>query len=469
MSVETVEAVSAALRRATSASWTASPRARKSAQAERARLGARCRRAAPRGAGPPAVPPVLELRERCGVLDERDRRLGVLDDVAALLGRAVRVDARRARARPRAVARLATNHSGRLPARITMPPPGSSPERDERAGGPVHGLAVLAPARALPGAVPLARHRRALRVGARPWLRRPRGLCRACRAGADSDYSGCARRGVRPDAPADCQRARRIYSLAPGGSDARRRAQRCRRPRRLGSAAPCAAEPADLVLLNATVHTVDAERPRAEAVAVRGNRIAAVGTSAEIRGATSGRARGSWTSRGRTVVPGFDDAHAHFLGIGFGAARRRPRGDRDLRRRRRAGREGRQGARAGRVDPRPGLARGEVDGARARGRARLPDARGALGDLPRQPRGARARGRPRRARQREGDGALRHHARHARSRGRRDHPRRGGRADGRLRRQRASASSRRRSAPRARCAARSSSRWTSASRRASRA
>ena len=32
MSVETVEAVSAALRRATSASWTASPRARKSAQ-----------------------------------------------------------------------------------------------------------------------------------------------------------------------------------------------------------------------------------------------------------------------------------------------------------------------------------------------------------------------------------------------------------------------------------------------------
>ena len=41
--------------------------------------------------------------------------------------------------------------------------------------------------------------------------------------------------------------------------------------------------PADLVLTNAVVHTVDAKRPRAEAVAVRGNRIAAVGSLAEVR------------------------------------------------------------------------------------------------------------------------------------------------------------------------------------------
>jgi predicted amidohydrolase YtcJ len=77
-----------------------------------------------------------------------------------------------------------------------------------------------------------------------------------------------------------------------------------------------AAEPADLVLQNATVHTVDAKRPRAEAVAVRGNRIVAVGTSAEVQAYVGPRTR-VMDLRGRTVVPGFDDAHAHFLGIGF--------------------------------------------------------------------------------------------------------------------------------------------------------
>jgi hypothetical protein len=77
-----------------------------------------------------------------------------------------------------------------------------------------------------------------------------------------------------------------------------------------------AAEPADLVLQNATVHTVDAKRPRAEAVAVRGSRIVAVGTSAEVQAYVGPRTR-VMDLRGRTVVPGFDDAHAHFLGIGF--------------------------------------------------------------------------------------------------------------------------------------------------------
>ena len=80
--------------------------------------------------------------------------------------------------------------------------------------------------------------------------------------------------------------------------------------------AASAAEPADLVLLNATVHTLDARRPRAEAVAVRGNRIVALGTSAELQSYVGPRSR-VMDLRGRTVVPGFDDAHAHFLGIGF--------------------------------------------------------------------------------------------------------------------------------------------------------
>jgi predicted amidohydrolase YtcJ len=77
-----------------------------------------------------------------------------------------------------------------------------------------------------------------------------------------------------------------------------------------------AAEPADLVLTNAVVHTVDAKRPRAEAVAVRGNRIVAVGSSAEVQALVGPRTR-VLDLAGRTVVPGFDDSHAHLLGIGF--------------------------------------------------------------------------------------------------------------------------------------------------------
>jgi predicted amidohydrolase YtcJ len=77
-----------------------------------------------------------------------------------------------------------------------------------------------------------------------------------------------------------------------------------------------AAEPADLVLRNAVVHTVDPSRPRAEAVAVRGNRIVAVGSNADVQPFAGSRTR-VLDLAGRTVVPGFDDSHAHFLGIGF--------------------------------------------------------------------------------------------------------------------------------------------------------
>ncbi len=77
-----------------------------------------------------------------------------------------------------------------------------------------------------------------------------------------------------------------------------------------------AAEPADLVLLNGTVHTVDAKQPRAEAVAVRGDRIAAVGSSDSVRALVGPKTR-VLDLAGRTVVPGFEDGHAHLLGIGF--------------------------------------------------------------------------------------------------------------------------------------------------------
>jgi len=69
--------------------------------------------------------------------------------------------------------------------------------------------------------------------------------------------------------------------------------------------------PPDLILLNGKVFTADPTKPSAEAIAIRGDRIIAVGASAEM-----GRLAGAKTRRidlqGRVVVPGFNDAHFHF-------------------------------------------------------------------------------------------------------------------------------------------------------------
>jgi predicted amidohydrolase YtcJ len=83
-------------------------------------------------------------------------------------------------------------------------------------------------------------------------------------------------------------------------------------------AAGAAAEggPADLVLRGARVHTLDAARPLATAVAIRGNRIVAVGDASGIARFVGTRTRVVELA-GRTVVPGFNDSHAHLLGIGY--------------------------------------------------------------------------------------------------------------------------------------------------------
>ena len=75
------------------------------------------------------------------------------------------------------------------------------------------------------------------------------------------------------------------------------------------------AAPADIIIHGAIIHTVDPDQPRAEAVAIRGARIVLVGTSADAL-----RLRGPATrvidAAGLTVVPGLQDAHAHFTGLG---------------------------------------------------------------------------------------------------------------------------------------------------------
>jgi predicted amidohydrolase YtcJ len=69
---------------------------------------------------------------------------------------------------------------------------------------------------------------------------------------------------------------------------------------------------ADLIVTNARVWTAEIARPEAEAVAVAGDRILAVGTRAEIE-----RLRGPAThvvdAEGRFLMPGFEDAHIHLM------------------------------------------------------------------------------------------------------------------------------------------------------------
>jgi predicted amidohydrolase YtcJ len=71
----------------------------------------------------------------------------------------------------------------------------------------------------------------------------------------------------------------------------------------------------DLVLVNGRVYTVDGQRPWAEAVAVSGDRIAAVGTTAEIK-ALAGNGTKIIDLQRAFVSPGFNDAHVHIDSTG---------------------------------------------------------------------------------------------------------------------------------------------------------
>ncbi len=73
--------------------------------------------------------------------------------------------------------------------------------------------------------------------------------------------------------------------------------------------------PADLVLRHGKIVTVDAAKPEAQALAVRGGRIEAVGTDDEIR-PFIGTATEVIDLQGRLAIPGFIESHAHFSGIG---------------------------------------------------------------------------------------------------------------------------------------------------------
>jgi hypothetical protein len=79
------------------------------------------------------------------------------------------------------------------------------------------------------------------------------------------------------------------------------------------ASAPPAAEAPDAVYWNAVVHPVVG--PRAEALAVKGGRIVAVGSNADVR-ALAGPGTALVDLDGACVVPGLIDAHGHLAGLG---------------------------------------------------------------------------------------------------------------------------------------------------------
>jgi predicted amidohydrolase YtcJ len=69
---------------------------------------------------------------------------------------------------------------------------------------------------------------------------------------------------------------------------------------------------ADLIVTNAKIWTVDKTRPHAEALAVLGDRIVAVGGAAEVD-TWHGPQTKVLDAQGKLLLPGFNDAHVHFV------------------------------------------------------------------------------------------------------------------------------------------------------------
>ncbi|MDT4898270.1 MAG: hypothetical protein QOH25_3347 [Acidobacteriota bacterium] len=75
-------------------------------------------------------------------------------------------------------------------------------------------------------------------------------------------------------------------------------------------------ESADTVFKNGNIYTVADRQPRAEAIAVKGNRVIFVGSNADAR-KYEGKTTRVVDLKGRTVVPGMTDAHNHLYGVGL--------------------------------------------------------------------------------------------------------------------------------------------------------
>src|SRR5271156_1076587 len=80
---------------------------------------------------------------------------------------------------------------------------------------------------------------------------------------------------------------------------------------------PAQSKPAaDLIITNAKIWTVDKAHPTAQAVGVLGDRIIAVGSNAEVD-VLRGHDTKVIDAGGKLVLPGFNDAHVHFVSGGL--------------------------------------------------------------------------------------------------------------------------------------------------------
>jgi predicted amidohydrolase YtcJ len=73
---------------------------------------------------------------------------------------------------------------------------------------------------------------------------------------------------------------------------------------------------ADLVVINANVRTLDKTKPKAQAFAIKGRKIFAVGSNVEIKRFINANTK-TIDAQGKLVIPGFNDAHVHFLEGGY--------------------------------------------------------------------------------------------------------------------------------------------------------
>jgi len=71
-------------------------------------------------------------------------------------------------------------------------------------------------------------------------------------------------------------------------------------------------EKADLVIINGKVLTIDEKNPTAQAIAIKGENIIAVGTTKEISAFIDQKTTKVINAAGKLVLPGFNDAHVHF-------------------------------------------------------------------------------------------------------------------------------------------------------------
>lgn len=73
---------------------------------------------------------------------------------------------------------------------------------------------------------------------------------------------------------------------------------------------------ADVVIVNANIHTMDKNNPEAQAIAMWQGRIIAIGRDADMKFVTGPKTR-VIDAKGKLVMPGFNDSHVHFLETGI--------------------------------------------------------------------------------------------------------------------------------------------------------